>query len=116
MECRNKEDTLWKDMLEEWEDQGAIKPCYAFLRDGGKTQGCRYAQDRVREERGVVTRLFDAGARAYICGSSRLGKRIANLIAKIVEERRSKNGKECRRLERSIRMIVGVEVVGQSER
>lgn len=92
--CRNEEDALYTDVFKEWEGLGAVKMYYAFSRDEGKTDGCKYAQDMVWSEREEVRRLFVNRARAYICGSSRLGTGVADVAARIAEEGKSKIGEE----------------------
>ena len=90
--CRDEEDVLYRELFESWEGLGAVKVYYAFSRKQDDTGGARYAQDRVWKERQEVKRLFDAGARAYICGSSRLGKGVADVAARIVEEGKEAKG------------------------
>lgn len=88
--CRNPdEDLLYKTQIAEWESIGAVKLYPAFSRASEKSEGCKYAQDRLWHERDTVSRLFISGARCYICGSRRLGqgveevgKRIHTLKAK----------------------------------
>ena len=99
--CRgSKEDLLYKDLFDEWEKIGAVKVYRAFSRaspssdDEDESAGCKYAQDRVWAERETVTRLFNAGARSYICGSGRLGKGVADVAAKLHIEDARKVGKE----------------------
>jgi cytochrome P450 / NADPH-cytochrome P450 reductase len=92
--CRNDGDILYKDLFAEWENRGAVKVYYAFSRDSDRTEGCRYAQDRVWKEKEEVVRLFSQGARAYICGNSRLGKGVAEVAVKIAMEGQRKKGEE----------------------
>ena len=97
--CRGpQEDLLYKDLFDEWEKIGAVKVYRAFSRTSpspeDESAGCKYAQDRVWAERETVTRLFNAGARSYICGSARLGKGVADAAAKIHVESAKKAGKE----------------------
>lgn len=99
--CRGpQEDLLYKDLFDEWEKIGAVKVYRAFSRASpsssseDESAGCKYAQDRVWAERETVMRLFNAGARSYICGSGRLGKGVADVAAKIHVESAKKAGKE----------------------
>ena len=62
--CRGEGDKLYGELLKEWEGVGAVRVYYAFSREegsNGKSGGCRYAQDRVWEEREEVRRLFKRG-------------------------------------------------------
>ena len=101
--CRGEADALYKDLFREWEDLGAVKVYYAFSREEKGASGCRYAQDRVWNEREEVRRLFAKGARAYICGSSRLGKGVADVVARMVKEDKEKKGEEEYTLEQGLR-------------
>lgn len=85
--CRHPEqDKLYAEELADWESKGVVKVYYAFSQAPEQSSGCRYAQDRMWHERQDVMRLFSAGARAYICGSAKLGKGVADAAAKIAIE------------------------------
>ncbi|KAK6378889.1 hypothetical protein LTS17_006592 [Exophiala oligosperma] len=94
--CRHPEqDRLHAKQLAEWHDKGVVKVFYAYSRDPESSDGCKYAQDRLWREREVVSDLFDKGARAYICGSSALGKGVGQVAARMaVEGARKREGKE----------------------
>ena len=42
----------------------------------------------------MVSRFFNEGARAYICGSGAVGKGVAEVVAKIAVENSKREGKE----------------------
>ena len=85
--CRSpEEDLLYHDLLNEWEKLGAVKVFPAFSRKRELSAGCKYAQDRLYAEKELVSRLFEAGGRAYICGSAKLGEGVADTAAKIIVE------------------------------
>jgi len=94
--CRDpKIDKLHAIELEEWERQGAVKVYYAYSRAPEQSDNCRYAQDRLWRERKEISELFQSGAKAFICGSSALGKGVAETVCKIrIEEWKEKKGKE----------------------
>lgn len=108
--CRDpSEDMLYKDLLEQWEETGAVKVYRAFSRsDDAAAAGCKYAQDRLWKEREEVTKLFEEGGRTYICGSGRLGKGVADVVAKIVVEDSAKKGKEDMTTERALKWWEGL--------
>jgi cytochrome P450/NADPH-cytochrome P450 reductase len=87
-------DRLYADQIATWEAAGVVKVYYAFSRASEQSEGCRYAQDRLWHEREMVSRLFDDGARAYICGTSSLGQGVAEAAAKMAVESASARGKE----------------------
>lgn len=92
--CRDPAgDRLFAAELEQAEQIGAVKVRYAFSRASGQSEGCKYVQDRLWHERGEVNRLFDAGARAYICGSSAVGKGISDAAAKMAMEMAETKGR-----------------------
>lgn len=92
--CRSPtEDKIYEDELAKWEDEGVVKIFYAYSRKSDQSEGCKYVQDRLWRERELVTELFDEGARAYICGSGRVGKGITEVVAKMVVENAGKQGK-----------------------
>lgn len=93
--CRDPSiDAIHADELQEWESQGAVKVYYAYSRKSDKSEGCKYAQDRLWREREEITKMFNEGARVYVCGSSALGKGVNETAYKIVVSDAEKNGKE----------------------
>lgn len=93
--CRYPDqDRLYAAELAQWEACGAVSVFYAFSRAPDKSHGCKYAQDRLWRERETVSRLFAAGARAYICGSSELGKGVADVAAKIAVDTAQQKGRD----------------------
>lgn len=96
--CRYPDrDRIYAAELERAEALGAVKVFYAFSRAGDheRSSGAKYVQDRLWREREQVSALFDAGARAYICGSSAVGKGVADVAARIaVETTARKEGRD----------------------
>lgn len=93
--CRyHDKDRLQAERLDRWVKDGVVKVFYAFSRESELSEGCKYVQDRLWKEREEVSRLFNDGARAYICGSSAVGKGVADVAAKIAVENSKKKGKE----------------------
>ncbi|KAI1625611.1 cytochrome P450 [Exophiala viscosa] len=93
--CRYPDkDRIYGEQLAKWEAEGVVKLLYAYSRAPDKSDGCKYAQDRLWRERETVSRLFDAGARAYICGSSSLGKGVADAAARMAIDGARRKGKE----------------------
>lgn len=93
--CRNPDlDKLFAAEFEAAEKLGAVKVLYAFSRAAKQSFGCKYVQDRMWRERADMVRLFDAGARVYICGSAALGKGISDTVAKIMVEERQRRKRE----------------------
>lgn len=93
--CRDpNKDKLFEKELKIAEKMGAVKVHYAFSRAPEQSEGCKYVQDRLWHERDEVSRLFNNGARAYICGSSAVGKGVSDAAARIAMENAARNGRE----------------------
>lgn len=93
--CRDPDvDAIHADELREWESEGAVKVYYAYSRKSEKSDDCKYAQDRLWQEREEASKLFGEGAKVYICGSSALGKGVNETAYKIVKSSAEKNGKD----------------------
>lgn len=95
--CRDPSiDAIHFDELREWEAQGAVKIHYAYSRKSEQSDGCKYAQDRLWRERKEVIKLFDDGAKVYICGSGALGKGVNAIACKIAVQNAEEKGKELK--------------------
>ena len=82
--CRDpKFDKIHAEELEQWQSEGAVKVYYAFSRAAEQSEGCKYVQDRVWNERKEVGELFEKGAKTYICGSAAVGKGLGDVAARI---------------------------------
>ncbi|KAI5360063.1 putative Flavoprotein-like superfamily [Septoria linicola] len=91
--CRRpNHDKLFADELAEWQRKGVVKVFYAFSQASKQSKGCRYVQDRLWMERDLVGKIFDADARAYICGSSAVGKAVSDVAIKIILEQSERDG------------------------
>ncbi|RMD39764.1 hypothetical protein DV735_g5360, partial [Chaetothyriales sp. CBS 134920] len=91
--CRDPEgDKLFAEEFEKAEKLGAVKIFYAFSKAPEQSHGCKYVQDRLWRERAEVSRLFKAGAQAYVCGSGAVERGISQTVAKIRVEQVGKKG------------------------
>ncbi|KAF3492289.1 fatty acid hydroxylase [Arthroderma uncinatum] len=85
--CREPEkDELFKDELQQWEKDGVVKVFYAFSKASEQSKGCRHVQDRLWEEREEMRKVFDQGAKLYVCGTSMVGEGVAATIKKIFQD------------------------------
>lgn len=88
-------DTLYSSELSTWEKSGAVTKIYtAYSRSPKLSRGCRYAQEMVWAEREEVVRLFDQGAKVYVCGRGRLGTGVREVVRRIWGEKGKEGGKE----------------------
>lgn len=81
-----KSDRLFADELDRWEKEGIVKLFYAFSKATEQSKGCKYVQDRLWEERKEMTKVFDDGAKLYVCGSARVGEGVGLMTKKIYHE------------------------------
>ncbi|RMZ89882.1 hypothetical protein DV736_g2895, partial [Chaetothyriales sp. CBS 134916] len=98
--CRHpNSDKLFAEEFERAEKLGAVKVYYAFSKAPDQSEGCKYVQDRLWHERAEVSRLFKAGAQAYVCGSAAVGKGISETAARIHVEACSRRGETITQVE-----------------
>ena len=87
-------DALFHDELRQWEHEGVVKIYYAFSKAKEQSKGCRHVQDRLWEEREEMIKVFDEGAKLYVCGSSMVGEGVAGTTKRIYADHAEKLGKE----------------------
>ncbi|KAF7187825.1 Bifunctional cytochrome P450/NADPH--P450 reductase [Pseudocercospora fuligena] len=93
VECRHpKQDKLFAEELGQWERLGVVKVVYAYSRASEESEGCRYVQDRVYKEADEIARLFDLGARIYICGSGAMGRNVSDVAVRLLVEEAEEKG------------------------
>ncbi|KAK1915854.1 hypothetical protein P3342_003669 [Pyrenophora teres f. teres] len=80
-------DLIYADLLKRWEDMGAVSIRYAFSRQSEDSHGCKYVQDRVYHDRADVIKLFDAGAKLFVCGSRNVGNGVQETLIRVAKER-----------------------------
>lgn len=92
--CAHPEkDTLFSDELKEWEKEGVVKVYYAFSKAKEQSKGCRHVQERLWEEREEVIKVFNEGAKLYVCGSSMVGEGVAQTTKRIYQDWAEGQGK-----------------------
>lgn len=93
--CRHPDsDALYPAEFKEWEKLGAVEVRYAFSQSPESSEGCKYVQDRMVRDKGLVVEMWDAGAKVYACGSPKVAQEIARAAKGIVKERVKVEGKE----------------------
>jgi cytochrome P450/NADPH-cytochrome P450 reductase len=85
-------DTLFSEELKQWEKDGVVKVFYAFSKAKGQSKGCRHVQERLWEEREEMTKVFNEGAKLYVCGSSMVGEGVATTTKRIFQDDREAAG------------------------
>ncbi|KAM3077581.1 hypothetical protein ACMFMG_006917 [Clarireedia jacksonii] len=85
--CRSSTlDRLYASEFDKWREQGVVDIRYAFSREP-ELAGCRYVQERMLVDREDILRLWDRGARVYVCGGGEFVKKISQAARQIVRIR-----------------------------
>ncbi len=85
--CRSPDvDDLYADELARWEQLGAVEVRRAYSRASDKSSGCKYVQDRLSHDREDVYKLWDQGARIYVCGSRDVGNGIESACLEMIKD------------------------------
>jgi len=105
--CRSPDDDFLysKTDFEKWSKLGILEIRTAFSRDSGKSEECRYVQDRTWKDRGVISKWFDEGASYYFCGAGKVAMEVkAKLRDMIVESKGCTEEEAANDLERLSKM------------
>ncbi|KAJ7622599.1 fatty acid hydroxylase [Mycena polygramma] len=88
--CRSPEmDYLYSDSdLAEWVKQGVVDVRPAFSRSPQDSEGCRYVQDRVRNDSVDIVLAFSKGASFFTCGSASVAQAVKTTLVNIIMEER----------------------------
>jgi cytochrome P450 / NADPH-cytochrome P450 reductase len=93
--CRSRTlDRLYGAEFDEWVRLGAVDIRYAFSTEQQESECCKYVQDRIVKDKDDVYKLWEQGAKVYICGSNRLSKGVGEAARAIMKERSKQRGKE----------------------
>jgi len=65
--CRSRAEHLYFDSFQRWQQLGAVAIHHAYSRAPDQSQGCRYVQERIAQDRTAVRELLMAGARVAVC-------------------------------------------------
>jgi cytochrome P450/NADPH-cytochrome P450 reductase len=88
-------DLLYADLLQRWENLGAVSLRFAFSQQADASEGCKYVQDRLWHDRKDIVEQFDNGAKLFVCGSREVGDGVQETLIKIAKERiKEKEGRE----------------------
>ncbi|CAE6437923.1 unnamed protein product [Rhizoctonia solani] len=86
--CRKPdEDFLYSEgELGEWKELDVVDLRPAFSRAPEKSEGQKYVQDRVWNDREVVREYYNEGAKFYTCGGSNVANGIRDACVRIIAE------------------------------
>ena len=81
-------DALYVSELTAWEKLGAVTVRRTYSKEKQKSKGCAYVQERIWEEREEVMRLWEMGAKVFVCGKAGLAEGVREVLKKAWGERR----------------------------
>lgn len=81
-------DDIYRDDLDKWQRMGAVdvRRAYSQSSDESESQGCKYVQERLWQDRKEVTQLWEKGAKVFVCGSSKVSEAAKGTVLKIRAE------------------------------
>lgn len=85
-------DRLYGSELDAWVKAGVVDVRYAFSKEEGKSEGCKYVQDRMTRDREDVVEMWERGARVYVCGGREFVAGIGKAARGIVREQAERKG------------------------
>ncbi|CAG8961894.1 hypothetical protein HYFRA_00013694 [Hymenoscyphus fraxineus] len=93
--CQHPEqDQLFKEEFAQWEKEGVVTCFYAYSQAKEQSRGCGYVQERIWEEREDMKKVFESGAKLYVCGSAGVGTGVEEVLKRIYKEAALAKGKD----------------------
>ncbi|PHH78447.1 hypothetical protein CDD80_6854 [Ophiocordyceps camponoti-rufipedis] len=80
---RPEDDDLYRDELDKWEAEGAVRVRRAYSKQPDASEGCKYVQDRLWLDREHVRELYAKGAQLYCCGAGAVGSAVEDTMVRI---------------------------------
>ncbi|PYI30059.1 cytochrome P450 [Aspergillus indologenus CBS 114.80] len=77
-------DDLYRDELDAFASQNVVTVFRAFSRAPDHSSGCRYVQDLLWMEQSTVKRLWEQGARIFVCGGTKMNEGVKQALSKVV--------------------------------
>jgi len=86
--CRYRDrDRLYAEELDAWQSAGAVDVFYAFSKQPELSRGCAHVQDRMRTEADALRKVWEDGAKMFVCGSAKVGEAVAQVCKEAYRER-----------------------------
>lgn len=93
--CRSEsKDRLYAEEIDAWADRGAVDIKYAFSKESEKSAGCRYVQDRMLKEKEQILRLWQDGAKVFVCGGPALVDEVSTAARTLLAEQAAQHGQQ----------------------
>jgi len=80
-------DDLYREEFDAWQEMGVVDVRRAFSRvesDEDEARGAKHVQDRLWLDRDEAKKLWESGARVYVCGSRNVGDGVKGVFGRIV--------------------------------
>ncbi|KHN97898.1 NADPH-P450 reductase [Metarhizium album ARSEF 1941] len=91
--CRSPDqDDLYAEEFANWERLGAVDVRRAYSRSPSDSKDCKYVQHRLSHDCEDIDKLWQAGAKIYVCGSKDVGKAVEEVFLGMVQEAGKKDG------------------------
>ena len=92
--CRQPHvDDLYCYQLREWASQGVVEIRYAYSKQPEKSNGAKYVQHRLWNDRKEVMKLYKKGAKIFICGSGKVADGVREMSKKMYREGEEQEGR-----------------------
>jgi cytochrome P450 / NADPH-cytochrome P450 reductase len=88
--CRSAtKDRLYAEEIDEWARQGAADVRYALSQEPKNpiASSCKYVQDRMLKDKEDIVKLWEQGAKVFLCGSPGLVESVGKAARDIFKER-----------------------------
>jgi cytochrome P450 / NADPH-cytochrome P450 reductase len=86
--CRHSQrDRLYANEMDKWEKLGAVKVFYSFSQEPEKSDGCKHVADQMEKEMELISKAWNSGARAYVCGNRGFAQSVGAAAKAIVDKR-----------------------------
>ncbi|KAL1306999.1 hypothetical protein AAFC00_005629 [Neodothiora populina] len=94
--CRDPDkDELYRQEFDKWESMGAVKVIRAYSRRSELSNECKYVQDQILAHKTEVLKLWDEGAKVFVCGSRNLEVSVREVSKKLHIERKACSEEEA---------------------
>ncbi|KLU92943.1 hypothetical protein MAPG_11891, partial [Magnaporthiopsis poae ATCC 64411] len=80
--------------LDRWEATGAIEVRRAYSRRSEASDGCRHVQDRMLSDRERLLKLWQDGAKVFVCGSRAVEKSVMDAMVRIKVDKDRELGRD----------------------
>ncbi|VUC25953.1 unnamed protein product [Clonostachys rosea] len=109
--CRGQGNDLYRDEFDTWEAEGVVTVKRAYSRQTEATAGCRYVQHRMLEQKEALFKLWERGAKIYVCGKRQLGSEVEAAFVEILKELKGVDRASAAKIldkERNVRFVMDI--------